>query len=137
MLAGLDGRVSVAVCDGFTDALPPTDVCIADSLRDNTAAERERLLDHVRSTLATDGALVVVDDVIDDERRLNAPALLSCLDAVIEGSACLGYTGSDFDRWCRAAGFASTEIAPIAGAASAAIAYTTHETTQNTQEELS
>lgn len=127
VLAGLDERVSVAECDVFTDAVPPTEVCVIDGLSDYTAAERSRLLARVRSAIATDGVLVVVDDVIDDERRLNTPALLSSLDAVIEGAACLGYTASELDGWCRAAGFAGTEIAPIAGAASAAIAYTNQE----------
>lgn len=131
VLAGLDDRVSVAECDLFADVLPPTDICVVDGLRDYTTTEREMLLTRVRSALAPDGALVVVDDVIDDERRLNAPALLSALDAVVEGSACLGYTASDFDAWCRDAGFVGTEIAPIAGAASAAIAYTTITDTED------
>lgn len=127
VLSGLDGRVSVAACDVFTDRLPPTAVCVVDSLRDYSTTERERLLDRVQSMLARDGALIVIDDVIDDDRRLNAPALLSALDGVVEGTACLGYTASDFDQWCRAAGFAGTEIAPLTGAASAAIAYTNQE----------
>ena len=124
VLAGLDDRVAVAECDVFIDTIAPSEVYLVDSLRDYTPTERERLLERVRCALARDGVLVVVDDVIDDERRLNPPALLSSLDALIEGSACLGYTASEFDAWCRVAGFAGTEIAPIAGAASAAIAYT-------------
>lgn len=126
-LAGLDHRVGVAECDVFDDQLPPTAVYMVDGLRDYSATERERLLDRVRSAMPNGGALVVVDDVIDDDRRTNGPALLSALDAVVEGTATLGYTASDFDRWCRAAGFAGTEIAPLTGAASAAIAYTNQE----------
>lgn len=124
VLAGLDERVSVAECDVFTDPLPPVGVCVVDALRDYSPIERDRLLGRVRSSLAARGTLVVVDDVIDDERRLNAPALLSALGAVVEGRTCLGYTAAEFDSWCRSAGFTSTEVTPIAGAASAAIAYT-------------
>ena len=115
VLAGLDGRVGVAECDVFDDQLPPTAVYMVDGLRDYSATERERLLGRVRSAMPNGGALIVVDDVIDDDRRVNGPALLSALDAVVEGAATLGYTASDFDGWCRAPGFAGTEIAPLTG----------------------
>jgi len=33
------------------------------------------------------------------------------------------YTGADFSRWCKEVGFKRTEIIPLAGPASAAVAY--------------
>jgi len=33
------------------------------------------------------------------------------------------YTGAQFDAWCKSAGFARTEIVPLTGPTSAAIAY--------------
>jgi hypothetical protein len=33
------------------------------------------------------------------------------------------YTGAQFDRWARTAGFSRTEVRPLAGPTSAAIAY--------------
>lgn len=127
VLAGLERRVAVAECDVFEDRLPPTALSIVDSVRRYSATERERLLDRVRTAMPNGGSLVVIDDVIDDDRRVHAPALLSALEAVVEGAPTAGYTASDFDRWCRAAGFAGTEIAPLTGAASAAVAYTNQE----------
>jgi hypothetical protein len=125
VLAGVDRRVAVSECDVFAGRLPPTALYVVDGLRDYSATERERLLDRVRSAMPGGGMLVVVDEMIGNERNRSTSALLSALDALVEGTPTLCYTASEFDRWCRAAGFARTEIAPLTGVASAAIAYTT------------
>ena len=45
------------------------------------------------------------------------------LNMLIETPGGFDYTGAQFDAWCRAAGFTRTEIVPLAGPTSAAIAY--------------
>jgi hypothetical protein len=45
------------------------------------------------------------------------------LNMLIETSGGSDYTGAQFDKWCMAAGFTRTEIVPLAGPTSAAIAY--------------
>jgi hypothetical protein len=42
---------------------------------------------------------------------------------LIEVPGGFDYTGAQCDRWCMPAGFERTEILPLAGPASAAIAY--------------
>ena len=49
--------------------------------------------------------------------------LLMSLNMLIELHDGFDYTGSQFDHWARTAGFARTEIRPLAGPTSAAIAY--------------
>jgi len=49
--------------------------------------------------------------------------LLMSLNMMIECPAGSDYTGAQFDEWARSAGFARTEIRPLAGQTSAAIAY--------------
>jgi hypothetical protein len=63
--------------------------------------------------------------VIDDARRQNAFGLLMSLNMLIEFGADGGfdYTGAQYDGWCREAGFSRTEILPLTGPTSAAVAY--------------
>jgi hypothetical protein len=42
---------------------------------------------------------------------------------LIEFGDAFDFTGADFRRWCLEAGFSRCEILPLAGPASAAIAY--------------
>lgn len=71
------------------------------------------------------GVLIAIENVIDDERRQNAFGLLMSLNMLIEFGAEGGfdYTGAQYDAWCRGAGFARTEVMPLMGPTSAAIAY--------------
>jgi hypothetical protein len=45
------------------------------------------------------------------------------LNMLIELPGGFDYTGAQFDRWARAAGFARTEVRHLAGPSSAAIAH--------------
>ena len=45
------------------------------------------------------------------------------LNMLIEFGDAFDFTGADFTGWCRDAGFRSTEFIPLAGAASAGVAY--------------
>ena len=69
------------------------------------------------------GAFVVIEALIDDERRENTFGLLMSLNMLIEFGDAFDYTGSEFDGWCKEAGFQHTEVMPLAGPSSAAIAY--------------
>ena len=61
--------------------------------------------------------------MIDDQRRENAFGLLMSLNMLIEFGDAFDYTGADFRAWCSEAGFKRFEIIPLAGPASAAVAY--------------
>ena len=65
----------------------------------------------------------MVENLIDDARRENAFGLLMSLNMLIEFGDAFDYTGADFRRWCREAGFQRFEIIPLTGPASAAVAY--------------
>jgi hypothetical protein len=64
-----------------------------------------------------------VENVIDDDRRENVFGLMMSLNMLIETGDGFDYTGADFRGWCESVGFRSVEILPLAGPASAAIAY--------------
>jgi hypothetical protein len=69
------------------------------------------------------GAFIVVENLIDDARRENAFGLLMSLNMLIEFGDAFDYTGADFVGWCKQAGFKEIDVVPLAGPASAGIAY--------------
>jgi hypothetical protein len=69
------------------------------------------------------GALIVIENLIDDARRENAFGLLMSLNMLIEFGDAFDYTGADFREWCEEVGFKRFEFVPLAGPASMAVAY--------------
>jgi len=67
--------------------------------------------------------LIVVENLIDDARRENVFGLMMSLNMLIEFGEAFDFTGSDFAKWCSGAGFRDVEVIPLAGPASAGIAY--------------
>ena len=72
---------------------------------------------------APGGAFVVVENLIDDARRENAFGLMMSLNMLIEFGEAFDFTAADFFGWCREAGFRTMEVIPLAGPASAGVAY--------------
>ena len=69
------------------------------------------------------GALIAIENVIDDARRENAFGLLMSLNMLIEFGDASDYTGADFRAWCGQVGFRRFDLIPLAGPSSAAVAY--------------
>jgi hypothetical protein len=73
--------------------------------------------------LPAGGAFIAVENLIDDARRENAFGLLMSLNMLIELGDAFDFTGADFGRWTREAGFRRYEVVHLAGPCSAGIAY--------------
>jgi hypothetical protein len=69
------------------------------------------------------GAFVAIENLIDDAKRENAFGLLMSLNMLIEFGDAFDFTAADFFGWCREVGFSRTEVIPLAGPASAGVAY--------------
>jgi SAM-dependent methyltransferase len=122
--AGLADRVSVASGDFFADPLPHADVITMSLiLHDWNLDGKMHLIRSVYDSLPDGGAFVVVENLIDDARRENAFGLLMSLNMLIEFGDAFDFTGADFAGWCREVGFREVEIVPLAGPASAGVAY--------------
>ena len=122
--AGLSERVTPVAGDFFQDPLPQADVITMGMiLHDWNLEKKQTLIAKAYDALPPGGAFVVIEALIDDARRHNAFGLLMSLNMLIEFGDAFDYTGADFDRWCKAAGFTRTEVMPLAGPSSAAIAY--------------
>jgi len=121
---GVADRVKAVEGDFFRDDFPPADVYfMGNILHDWDEVQKQTLIDKAYAGLSSGGMLVAIENVIDDERRVNAFGLLMSLNMLIELPGGFDYTGAQFDGWARRAGFARTEVRHLAGPTSAAIAY--------------
>jgi hypothetical protein len=122
--AGLSDRVSTASGDFFAEPLPKADVITMGLILHDWNLERKmHLVKAAYDALPEGGAFIVVENLIDDARRENAFGLLMSLNMLIEFGDAFDFTGADFAGWCREAGFKEIEVVPLAGPASAGIAY--------------
>ena len=122
--AGVGDRVTTAAGDFFTTPLPRADVITMGLILHDWNLERKlHLVRAAYEALPPGGAFVVIENLIDDERRENVFGLMISLNMLIEFGDAFDFTGADFGGWCLDAGFRSVEIIPLAGPASAGVAY--------------
>jgi hypothetical protein len=122
--AGLDGRVTAEPIDFLRDDLAAADVITMGMiLHDWNLEHKKMLIRKAYEALPSGGAFVAIENIIDDERRQNTFGLLMSLNMLVEFGDAFDFTGADFRGWCQEAGFSRCEIIPLAGPASAAVAY--------------
>jgi predicted O-methyltransferase YrrM len=122
--AGLSDRVEAVRGDFFADPLPKADVITMGLiLHDWNLENKKRLVEAAYEALPDGGAFIAIENIIDDARRENAFGLLMSLNMLIEFGDAFDFTGADFAGWCKEAGFKKTEVIPLAGPTSAAVAY--------------
>jgi hypothetical protein len=122
--AGLSDKIAAVSGDFFADDLPHAEIIMMGNILHDWGEEtKEMLIRKAFAALPEGGAFIAIENVIDDARRENALGLLMSLNMLIETTGGFDYTFAQFNGWCRSAGFKSTEIIPLAGAASAAIAW--------------
>ena len=122
--AGLNGRVSARPLNFLEEPFPKADlITMGMILHDWNLDHKKALIAKAYDALPQGGALVAIENIIDDDRRQNAFGLLMSLNMLIEFGDAFDFTGADFQSWCLDTGFRRCEILPLAGPASAAIAY--------------
>jgi hypothetical protein len=122
--AGLSERIQTAEGDFFKDPLPKADlITMGMILHDWNLEKKMHLIRSAYDALPAGGAFVVIENLIDDDRRQNVFGLLMSLNMLIEFGEAFDFSGADFDGWCREVGFERTEVLHLAGPASAGIAY--------------
>jgi len=125
--ADTDDRIDVVSGDFFADELPKADVITMGNILHDWNLDRKQALIHkAYAALPKGGAFIAIENLIDDARREQPFGLLMSLNMLIELGDGFDYSGADFRRWCGEAGFSRFEIIPLAGPASAAIAYKEH-----------
>ena len=122
--AGLADRVSATSVDFFAEPLPKADVITMGMILHDWNLERKmHLIRAAYDALPPGGAFVVIENLIDDARRKNAFGLMMSLNMLIEFGDAFDFTAADFMGWCRQVGFRKFDVIPLAGPASAGVAY--------------
>jgi hypothetical protein len=112
----LAGRVGFHGGDFLREPLPSAQVLVMGHILHDWDLEVKRMLvAKAHAALPQGGALIVYDQMIDDERRENAPGLLMSLNMLIETPGGFDYTGADCIGWLREAGFTQIRQEPLAG----------------------
>ena len=91
-------------------------------LHDWGTADKKMLIQKAYNALPKNGALVVIENIIDNDRSVNAFGLMMSLNMLIETDEGFDFSLADFEEWAREAGFKKTSIMPLTGPSSAVIA---------------
>lgn len=120
----MEEKVKIMNGDFFKDGLPKADiVTMGNILHDWDEDTKIKLMKTAYDALPKGGVFIAIEHVIDDERKQNVFGLMMSLNMLIETCDGFNYTFDDFNKWAKKAGFSSTELMPLTGPASAAIAY--------------
>ncbi len=117
-------RVKVVSGNFFTDVFPKADIItMGNILHDWGLEDKKLLIKKAYEALPEGGAFVVIENVIDDDRKENAFGLLMSLNMLLETYGGFDYTAADFTGWAKEAGFKQINIMHLTGPSSALIAY--------------
>ncbi len=120
----LEKKVKVVSGDFFTEDFPKADVItMGNILHDWGKEDKLILIKKAYNALPKGGALVVIENIIDNNRLQNTFGLLMSLNMLIETEKGYDFSASDFEELAIQAGFQKFKILPLAGPTSAAIAY--------------
>ena len=121
---GLSDRVILKEGSFFDDPLPKADVItMGNILHDWGLDTKKMLIRKAYEALPQGGSFIAIENVIDDDRRKNTFGLLMSLNMLVETNDGFDYTHAQFRSWCLEAGFRATELNPLTGPASAAVAH--------------
>ena len=121
---GVADKVEIRTGDFFLDSFPKADIItMGNILHDWGTSDKKMLIRKAYDALPKGGALVVIENIIDNERRENAFGLMMSLNMLIETAEGYDFTAADFEEWTKDAGFTETFEMRLAGPTSAVIAF--------------
>lgn len=124
MKSNLTGRIKVESGDFLKDAIPSAEIIsMGNILHGLNEATKLTLIKKVYDALPENGILIAIENIIDNGRANNTFGMLMSLNMLIENGDGFDYTFNDFETWIKQTGFKRAELIPLAGPASAAIAY--------------
>jgi len=111
---GLTDRLHFYPGDFFDGPLPSADVLVLGRVLHNwDLPTKQMLLRKVYEALPTGGALIVYEQLIDDERRTHTDGLLASLQMLLSGPGGFNFTGADCIGWMCEIGFCDVRVEPL------------------------
>lgn len=119
---GVESQLRFVGADFFTADLPRADVVILGSvLHDWSMEQRATLLRKAYDAVHDDGALIVYDTMLDDERQ-QADNLMLSLIMMLQSAQASGYTPAECGSWLADAGFTVERVVRLPALTTAVIA---------------
>ena len=120
---GLSDRITIQSGDFFMDKFPKADVItMGNVLHDWGIKDKMMLIQKAYNALPKGGALVVIENIIDNDRNKNAFGLMMSLNMMIETDEGFDFTENDFKGWATKVGFNNISVMPLTGPSSAIVA---------------
>jgi precorrin-6B methylase 2 len=120
---GLSSQVIIQSGDFLKEDFPKADVItMGNILHDWGIQDKKMLIKKAHDALPQGGALVVIENIIDDNRSENVFGLMMSLNMLIETAEGFDFSAADFDGWAKEIGFAQTSVMQLTGPSSAVIA---------------
>ena len=120
---GLGTKVVIQSGDFLKENFPKADVItMGNILHDWGIQDKKMLIKKAYDALPQGGALVVIENIIDDNLSENAFGLMMSLNMLIETPEGFDFSAADFDGWAKEIGFAQTSVIHLTGPSSAVIA---------------
>lgn len=121
---GMEERVSIRSGDFWTDDLGMADVIMLSAvLHDWDEEQRRKLMRRAYDALSAEGRLVVVEAMIDDERKESLHGLLMSLGMLVATDCGSNFSARDVDVMAKDVGFMRTEEMTLDYPIDALIAY--------------
>lgn len=113
---GLSGRVKFIPGSFMDQPLPRADVIMMGHILHDWGLETKRMLARkAYEALPDNGAYIVYESIIDDDRSANAFGLLMSLNMLIETPDGFDYTSAECSEWMKQAGFRETRTEHLVG----------------------
>jgi len=120
----LSDKIKTATGDFFQDPFPKADIITMGMILHDWGEEKKyQLIKKAYDVLPDGGAFVAIENIIDSQRSQNVFGLTMSLNMLIETEEGFDFTLEDFSTWTKAVGFKTVDLLPLAGPASAAIAF--------------
>lgn len=122
--AGLQDRIEAIAGDFVAGPLPDADViCLGNIMHNWDIPTRKMLIGKAFAALPVGGAFLGMEHFIDDDRRTELDSMLMSLNMLIETQSGSEMTKSEFEGYCREAGFNRVEFRHVSGGTSVGIAW--------------
>src|SRR5215475_5037769 len=100
--------------DFFNGPLPGADVLVLGRVLHNwNLTTKQMLLKKAYDALPPGGSIIVYEQLIDDERRVNIDGLLASLQMLLSGPGGFNFTGAECISWMRETGFRDIQLEPL------------------------
>lgn len=120
---GLDDKITTQSGDFFKEDFPEVDVItMGNILHDWGTEDKKMLMQKAYNALPEGGSLIVIENIIDDNRSENAFGLMMSLNMLVETSKGYDFSAADFKIWADEIGFKEIYSMPLTGPSSAVIA---------------